>query len=62
MEALLAKFSKPVTSNLKMRPIRSTCVTMPVATNVAPTLTASEASSGEESAAKAGVKADPICA
>ena len=53
-------FSKPVTNNLKIRPILSTFVTIPVATNVAQTLTASEASSGDESAAKAGVKAEPI--
>lgn len=45
-----------------MRPIRSTSVTIPVATNVAQTLIASAASSGDESAAKAGVSAEPICA
>ena len=56
------QFSKPVTSSLKMRPILSTWVTMPVATNVAQTLIAIAASSGDESAAKAGVNADPICA
>ena len=54
--------SSPVTSSLKMRPIRSTLVTMPVATKVAQTLIASEASSGEESAANAGVRAELICA
>jgi hypothetical protein len=42
--------------------MRSTSVTMPVAMNVAQTLIASAASSGEESAAKAGVSAEPICA
>jgi hypothetical protein len=42
--------------------MRSTSVTMPVAINVAQTLIASAASSGEESAAKAGVSAEPICA
>ena len=48
--------------SFKIRPIRSTSVTMPVAMNVAHTLIASAASSGDESAAKAGVSADPICA
>lgn len=43
-----------------MRPIRSTSVTIPVAMNVAHTFTASAASSGEESPAKAGVSAEPI--
>lgn len=42
--------------------MRSTSVTMPVAMNVAHTLMASAASSGDESAAKAGVSAEPICA
>jgi hypothetical protein len=42
--------------------MRSTSVTIPVAINVAHTLMASAASSGEESAAKAGVSAEPICA
>ena len=55
-------FSSPVTSSLKMRPILSTLVTIPVATNVAQTLIASDASSGDESGAKAGVRAELICA
>jgi hypothetical protein len=42
--------------------MRSTSVTMPVAMKVAQTLIASAASSGDESAAKAGVSAEPICA
>lgn len=54
--------SSPVTSSLKIRPIRSTLVTIPVATKVAQTLIASDASSGEESCAKAGVRAELICA
>ena len=45
-----------------MRPMRSMSVTIPVAMKVAHTLTASAASSGEESAANAGVRAEPICA
>jgi hypothetical protein len=57
---LLEKFSKADTSNFKMRPIRSTSVTIPVAIKVAQTLIASAASSGEESAANAGVSAEPI--
>jgi hypothetical protein len=42
--------------------MRSTSVTIPVAMKVAQTLIASAASSGDESAANAGVSADPICA
>lgn len=61
-ENILAKFSKPTTRGLKILPILSTFVTIPVETNVAQTLIASEASSGDESAAKAGVRAEPICA
>lgn len=45
-----------------MRPIRSTSVTIPVDTKVAQTLIASAASSGDESTANAGVKAELICA
>ncbi len=58
----LEMLSNPVTSSLKMRPIRSTLVTIPVATKVAHTLIASDASSGEESGANAGVRAELICA
>jgi hypothetical protein len=56
------KFSSADTKSFKIRPIRSMSVTIPVAMKVAHTLTASAANSGEESAAKAGVSADPICA
>ena len=42
--------------------MRSISLTMPIEMKLAHTLTASEASSGEESAAKAGVKAELICA
>jgi len=42
--------------------MRSMSVTMPVAMKVAHTFTASAANSGEESAANAGVNAEPICA
>lgn len=56
------KFSSADTRSFKIRPIRSISVTIPVAMKVAQTVTASAASSGEESAAKAGVNADPICA
>ena len=59
---LLEKFSNAETKSLRMRPIRSTSVTIPIEMKVAHTLTASAANSGDESAAKAGVKADPICA
>jgi hypothetical protein len=59
---LLEKFSKAEINSLRIRPMRSTSVTIPVAMKVAHTLIASAASSGEESAAKAGVRADPICA
>jgi hypothetical protein len=58
----LEKFSSAETSSLRIRPIRSISVTIPVAINVAHTFTASAASSGDESAAKAGVSADPIWA
>ncbi len=40
--------------------MRSISVTIPVATNVAQTLTAADASSGDESALKAGVNAELI--
>jgi putative effector of murein hydrolase len=56
----LEKFSSAEIRSFRIRPILSTSVTMPVAMNVAHTFTASAASSGEESAAKAGVSADPI--
>ena len=49
-----------VANNLGILPIRSTSVIMPVAINVAQTLMASAANSGEESAAKAGVRAELI--
>ena len=49
-----------VTSNFGILPIRSTSVTMPVAIKVAQTLIASDANSGEESVAKAGVRAELI--
>ena len=45
-----------------MRPIRSILVMMPVPMNPAHTSMASAASSGEESAANAGVNAELICA
>ena len=59
---LLVKLSNAPTSNFSILPIRSTSVTMPVAMNVAQTLTAAEASSGDESALKAGVSAELIWA
>ena len=61
-DILLEKFSRAETRSLSILPIRSTSVTIPVAINVAQTLTASAANSGEESAAKAGVRAEPIWA
>ena len=61
-QVLLEKLSRAETSTLWMRPMRSTSVTMPVETKVAHTVTASAASSGDESAAKAGVSAELICA
>lgn len=57
---LLEKFSSPSTRSLRILPIRSTLVTIPVAMKVADTLIASDANSGDESAAKAGVRAEPI--
>lgn len=57
---LLEKFSSAEMRSLRIRPMRSTSVTMPVAMNVAHTLIASDASSGDESAANAGVSAEPI--
>lgn len=60
MRNILAKFSRPSTRSLKIRPILSTFVTIPVAMNVAETFIASVASSADESAANAGVRADPI--
>lgn len=59
---LLEKFSSAEIRSLSIRPIRSTSVTIPVAMKVAHTLIASAASSGDESAANAGVSAEPICA
>jgi hypothetical protein len=56
------KFSSADTKSFNILPIRSMSVTIPVAIKVAQTFTASAANSGEESAAKAGVNADPICA
>lgn len=56
------KFSNADTKSFNIRPIRSMSVTIPVAIKVAQTFTASAASSGEESAANAGVSAEPICA
>lgn len=56
------KFSNAETSVLRIRPIRSTSVTIPVEMKEAHTLIASAASSGEESTAKAGVRAELICA
>lgn len=61
-DSLLVKLCSAETSNFSMRPIRSTSVTKPAAINVPHTLTASEANSAEESAAKAGVSAELICA
>src|SRR5690242_14078620 len=52
---LLEKFSSAAMRSLRIRPIRSTSVTIPVAMKVAHTLMASAASSGDESAANAGV-------
>lgn len=57
---LLEKFSNAETKSFKILPMRSTSVTIPVAIKVAQTLMASAASSGEESTANAGVKAEPI--
>lgn len=54
------KFSRAVTRNLRIRPMRSTSVTKPVAMKVAHTFTAAEANSGDESAPKAGVRAELI--
>jgi hypothetical protein len=59
-DGLLEKFSRADTRSFKIRPMRSTSVTIPVAINTAHTFTASEANSGDESAAKAGVSAEPI--
>lgn len=56
------KLSSAVTRSFRMRPIRSASVTKPAARNVAHTLTAAEARSGDESAANAGVSAELICA
>ena len=62
MNLLFVKLSKAATRNFNILPMRSTSVTKPVAMNVAQTLTAAEASSGEESAPNAGVRAELICA
>ena len=62
MAFLPLKLSKAPTSSFNILPIRSTSVTMPVAMNVAQTFTAAEASSGDESALKAGVSAELIWA
>ena len=59
---LLVKLSNAPTSSFSILPIRSTSVTMPVAMKVAQTFTAAEASSGDESALKAGVNAELIWA
>lgn len=62
MAILPAKLSKAPTSSFSILPIRSTSLTMPVAMKVPQTLTAAEASSGDESALKAGVSAELIWA
>ena len=56
------KLLKEEISSFKIRPIFSTSVTKPVATNVAQTLIAAAASSGVESDPNAGVNAELICA
>ncbi|KAI6772043.1 hypothetical protein HG530_003001 [Fusarium avenaceum] len=50
----LEKFSSALTRVLRILPMRSTSVTIPIEMKLAQTLTASEASSGDESAANAG--------
>ena len=59
---LPVKLSKAVTISFRIRPMRSTSVTRPVAMKVAQTSTAAEARSGDESALKAGVSAELTCA
>ena len=54
------KLSMAATRSFRIRPIRSTSVTIPVAMKVAHTFTAAAASSGEESDANAGVSAELI--
>ena len=56
------KLAKAETMSFNIRPIRSISLTNPVAMNVAQTLMAADASSGDESAPKAGVRAEPIWA
>ena len=59
---LPVKLIKEDTSSFRILPIRSTSVTSPAEMNVAHTLIATEASSGDESAPNAGVNAELICA
>ena len=54
------KFSSAETRSLRILPMRSTSVTIPVAIKAAHTLTASDANSGDDSAVKAGVRAELI--
>ena len=61
-DLLVVKLSKADTKNFSILPMRSTSVTRPVAMKVAQTLTAAEASSGDESAPNAGVSAELIWA
>lgn len=56
----LFRLSNDETKSFKILPIRSMSVTNPIEMNVAQTLTAADARSGEESAAKAGVNAELI--
>lgn len=56
----LLRLSNDETKSFKILPIRSMSVTNPIEMNVAQTLTAAEARSGEESAPKAGVNAELI--
>lgn len=59
---ILEKSSSADTRSRSIRPMRSASVTMPVEMNVAHTLIASAARAGDESEAKAGVRAELICA
>ena len=54
------KLARADTMSFSIRPIRSTSLTNPVAMKVAQTLMAADASSGDESVPKAGVRAEPI--
>ena len=54
------KVSNAVIRSLRIRPMRSISVTSPADMNVAQTSTAADAKSGDESAAKAGVRAELI--